>query len=817
MRLRLILLVLSLLVFLSVSTGGYLYYYSLKEAAFKDAERQAGTRAEMIRKNISSFLSENIRPVKTLAGIKEISQALTELDEDSLTRANAVLDHFKNTLYADVCYLTDREGNTVASSNRDAPDSFVGKNFGFRPYFREAVQGAAATYLGIGTASGKRGVYHSHSVYGEAKDVPLGVVVIKASIELIEKELSLDDDESILVTDSWGVVFISSRKDWLYHSLRKLSHEEISQIAASLQFGEGPWNWTGLEIKGDKYAADGSGNEYLIHQTALDNYPGWNIIHLQNFRTISKRVSEPLVRITGEIVLILCFFVGMSVFILYRKASHEIIRRKEIENALRKSKERYRTIYHNTPAMLHSINNKGQLVNVSDHWLEVLGYEPGEVIGQQLTRFLTEDSRQYAMDIVAHEFFKTGFCRDVAYQFVKKSGETIDVLLSAFGERDEAGQVIRSLAVSIDVTERKRDEEALKLAKEELSRYSKDLERQVRKRTEEIMSILKYTPDVVYIKDREGRYLLVNSQYESLFGVKNEEIRGKTDYEIHSEELADLLRSSDLQVVSEGRSCQVEEQIPQDDGIHTYLSVKFPIYDESDTASGVGGISTDITQVKKTQDQLRRLSGSIMASHEKERAAIARELHDELGQVLTALRMDSVWILKRLNETDPKAAERVLTMCSLIDKTIEDVRGIAIRLRPGVLDDLGLVDALEWFAADFERRTEITCVFEHTDVPMVIEDMIATAAYRIAQESLTNVMRHASASRADVVLKAQDSALILTVTDNGRGFDTSALAEVKGLGVAGMRERASLVGGILEVESMTGEGTRVCFRLKIDV
>jgi PAS domain S-box-containing protein len=320
---------------------------------------------------------------------------------------------------------------------------------------------------------------------------------------------------------------------------------------------------------------------------------------------------------------------------------------------------------------------------------------------------------------------------------------------------------------------------------------------------------------VVYIKDKAGRFTLVNTRYEELFNVRNAEIRGKTDYDILPQKLADQFRASDLQVLKELRSLQVEEHIQQSDGLHTYLAVKFPIYDESGAISGVCGILNDITAVKKAQTQLRRLSGSIMDNQEKERSAIARELHDELGQVLTALRMDSVWMYERLKQADPKASERALTMCRLIDKNIEDVRGMAFRLRPGVLDDLGLVDALEWYTADFERRTEIACVFEHKDVAS-FSDGISTAAYRIAQEALTNVARHASANHVEVVLKTHDGLLTLAVVDDGQGFESQQLSESEGLGVAGMRERATLVGGALEVHSEPKKGTRVYFKVPID-
>ena len=712
MKLRLILLVLSLLAFLSASTGGYLYYSSIKESAFKEAERQAVARVQTIKKNLSSYLSENRKPVRALAGMKELRQVLIQpTDLKAMVNANAVLDHFNKTLDTEVCYLMTREGDTIASSNRNARDSFVGKNFDFRPYFKEAISGKPATYLALGTTSGRRGAYYSHPIPGEKPGTFAGVVVIKASIEQVEKELVAASDEIVLVADPQGIIFISNRKNWLYHSLNELTPEQKSGIEDSIQFGHGPWVWTGLKIKSDKYAFDNSGNEYLMHRLALDNYSGWKIIRLRSLKAISKTVSDPLFRIAGPLILTLCVLIGLSVFFLYRKASVEIRMRQSAEKALRESEARYRRLYHHTPAMLHSIDTNGRIVSVSDYWSEVMGYRRDDVIGRRLTAFFSEESRRYAEEKVFPEFFKTGFIQDVPYQFIKKDGQAIDVLLSAIADRDEQGQIIRTLAVSIDVTERQRAEEALTLAKEELSRYSRDLERQVQSRTQEIHG--------------------------------------------------------------------------------------------------------NITALKKAQDQLRRLSAGIMASQEKERSAIARELHDELGQVLTALRMDSVWMQKRLKGLDTKASERASAMCQLIDKNIEDVRGMAFRLRPGVLDDLGLVDALDWYTTDFERRTEITCVFEYDKVPPLSET-VATAAYRITQEAMTNVARHAFAARVEVVLKARNSTLTLAVVDDGRGFNPPELSDSEGLGVAGMRERASLVGGTLEVHSQPDKGCRVLFEVPID-
>ncbi|MGD8650364.1 MAG: PAS domain-containing protein, partial [Desulfobacterales bacterium] len=721
MKLRIILVVLSLLAFLSASTGGYLYYSSLKESALREAERQADLRLRTIKKNLTIFLAENVKPVKTLAGMETVRLALTLPDIQNLPAADATLDHFKSTLAADVCYLMNADGQTIASTNRDAPDSFVGQNFAFRPYFKQAILGRPSTYLALGTTSGKRGAYYSHPVFAQNGSGPVGIVVIKASIELIESQLGRELDEIVLVNDPHGVIFISNRNEWLYHLLWEYNEKNIPLIKKSRQFGPGPWKWTGLIFRGD-YIVDPDGDEYQIHVAELGlNYPGWNVVHLRKLEAITQTVIDPLIKTTGPIVLALSVLIGIAVFFLYRQASIEIRQRRLAQDALRESESRYRSLYHNTPAMLHSIDPEGRLVSVSDYWVEVMGYSRREVIGRKLTDFFTEESRQIAESKTIPRFFDTGFLQDVPYQFIKKSGEKIDVLVSAIADRNANGNIVRSLAVSIDVTLRNRAEAALKQAKEELSIHSQDLERLVRLQTAEITSILTYTPAVVYIKDRTGRYTLVNKRYEELFNIRNAEVRGKTDYDMFSKPIADRFRTSDERVLRESRSLQAEEYIQQPDGMHTYLAVKFPIYDDKGAISGVCGILNDITAVKKAQTQLRRLSGSIMTNQEKERSAIARELHDELGQVLTALRMDSVWMHERLKNSDPKAAERARTMCHLIDKNIEDVRGMAFRLRPGVLDDLGLVDALEWYTADFERRTEIACVFEHDKVPRLSE------------------------------------------------------------------------------------------------
>jgi PAS domain S-box-containing protein len=875
MRLRLIMLVLSLLAFMSAAGGGLLYYLSLREAAFQEARAQAATRAASLHQAVAFQLTENVRAARTLAGLGALGRFLDNGQEAELEAVNRLLDHHAAALGVEVCYLIGARGVVLASSNRQTPESFVGQDFGFRPYFREALQENPAVYAALGAATGRRGIYSSHPVYGLSPSQPLGVVVVKASVDRIERSLALPEDEHLLVADSHGIVFISSRPDWLLHATRALSAAEKNELVATRQFGLGPWPLVDLtrEGPGGTLAVHG-GEVFLATGMPLGTFPGWQMIHLQNRQAVARSLADPFRRIVGPAILLLCFLVSGAVLIFYRMASREIRRRMAAEDSMRVSEARYRFIYHNAPAMLHSIDASGRLVNVSDHWLQALGYAREEVIGQPLTEFMSPASADYARREAIPQFFRKGGATDVPYRLLRKGGEPMDVLLSSIAERDAAGHIVRSLSVSIDVTERRRMEQALEQAKEDLSRYSRDLERQVKQRTQEITSILTYTPSAVSITDVEGRYLLVNPRYEALFGVQREVIRGRRMGDVIPAPLASEFQASDRRVLEMRQPVQVEHEIPQDGQMRTFLSVKFPVYDDAGAISGVGAISTDITPLKQAQEQLRRLSACVITSQEAERAAIARELHDELGQVLTALSMEAAWLLqriqgaagaalesleamgrlmgeapsmaaqepqgtrpahgrldgierlladlrgesaalrRRLEATTAALRERVEAIGVMIDSTIEEVRGIAIRLRPGILDKLGLADALEWFTAEFERRAGIPCVLERDPLPP-LSNLVATAAYRITQESLTNVARHAGASRVEVTLKIVGSALELSILDNGRGFDRARFTEADALGLVGMQERAAIVGGELTIDTQPGRGTRVCFRLPV--
>jgi signal transduction histidine kinase len=214
-------------------------------------------------------------------------------------------------------------------------------------------------------------------------------------------------------------------------------------------------------------------------------------------------------------------------------------------------------------------------------------------------------------------------------------------------------------------------------------------------------------------------------------------------------------------------------------------------------------------RVRERTEQLRALTLRLESLREEERMHIAREVHDELGGALTAIKMDISRLKSALEKTQPELREKLNSLLELVDASVQTVRRIATELRPALLDDFGLVAAIEWQLQEFGRRTGIECVAQLALEPAALDPAAATAIFRVLQEALTNVARHAQASQVHVSLREEGGNVILLVADNGRGFDREAAHRTPSLGLMGMRERAFAIGGGLEIESQVGQGSTV--------
>jgi len=211
--------------------------------------------------------------------------------------------------------------------------------------------------------------------------------------------------------------------------------------------------------------------------------------------------------------------------------------------------------------------------------------------------------------------------------------------------------------------------------------------------------------------------------------------------------------------------------------------------------------------LKNSRNELRALAAHLLSARENERALIARELHDEFGQALTSLHLGLAWISRKLTPGQRPLEEKVKSLSTITTSLIRSVKDIASELRPGVLDELGLVKTLKSEAREFEGHTGIQCRFKTNAAKAKFDRSVAVAIFRIVQAALTNVARHAHASRARIALMKRKNGLILTVTDNGKGFSRKLIHEHDSLGITGMRERAVALGGTFTLGGSGSKGT----------
>lgn len=206
-------------------------------------------------------------------------------------------------------------------------------------------------------------------------------------------------------------------------------------------------------------------------------------------------------------------------------------------------------------------------------------------------------------------------------------------------------------------------------------------------------------------------------------------------------------------------------------------------------------------------EQLRHLAAHLNNVREEEQLRIAREIHDELGQMLTSIKMDISLADKKMEQSVPEAKEYLRQSMEIVDDLVKAIRRIASELRPAILDDLGLVAALEWQSREFEKLHKISCTFSSPSPDIQPSTNLVNGLYRIYQEALTNIARHAGASQVTSMIRRQGAEIILTVSDNGKGFNTEEAKNKKTLGLLGMKERALMMNGSLEIDSSPGRGT----------
>jgi PAS domain S-box-containing protein len=339
-----------------------------------------------------------------------------------------------------------------------------------------------------------------------------------------------------------------------------------------------------------------------------------------------------------------------------------------------------------------------------------------------------------------------------------------------------------------------------------------------RKRAEEglraserrFLAFVNNTAVVAWIKDQEFRYVFINRTFEEQLGLTPAKILGKTDFDLWPENVAEEFRRNDEAVFRSGTMLQIYESIPNVDGKLRYYRVfKFQFRDASERRF-VGGIAVDITERMEAEEALRRLPQRIVEAEEQERRRVARELHDSVSQLLSSARFRLQAIA---SEAGPTIAGDLEKTIDLLRRALQEVRIISHNLLPSELDDLGLIPAIRSACDDLKERTGIRTKVRCSKIQERLPKEVELTCYRILQEALSNVEKHANASLVELTLSQKNSLLHMRIRDNGKGMSGPRAVRRKekksGLGLLTMRERAAVVGGTLVVKSMPRAGTEI--------
>ena len=473
------------------------------------------------------------------------------------------------------------------------------------------------------------------------------------------------------------------------------------------------------------------------------------------------------------------------------------------EDSLRESEERFRLMVDSAPVMLWLSGPDGRFSFFNKQWLEFTGRRLEDELGYGWMAGLDDEDRDkhwhlYATSVHARQIFETEFRlrrADGSFRWILNQG-----VPRYTPERRFTGYI----GSCFDITERKETELALARFRE----------------------VMNHSGAAIFITDsEEGRLVDVNDtacrwlgrSYDEMLDLRAQDFEATLNLHVHDtwSETAEELRWKTRRAVE--RPHLFKETFHRRRDGSTFPVEILVSRKEFQNQEYLLVVARDVTErkraessLKESEGKLRQLTRHLHEVREEERKRIAREIHDELGQTLTALKLDLSWSAGRVDSQE--MAER---MSNLVDHAIATVQRISADLRPQVLDDLGLIAALEWHAQQFTKPIGIECHFHSEVESVVLSPERATHVFRIFQETLTNVARHAEATRVEVQLSKTDGCLVLKVEDNGKGVSNEEIARANSFGLMGMHERARLCEGELQIDGTPGEGTRITVTLPV--
>jgi PAS domain S-box-containing protein len=486
--------------------------------------------------------------------------------------------------------------------------------------------------------------------------------------------------------------------------------------------------------------------------------------------------------------------------------------RGNMEQSLRQSEAKYRTLVEQIPAITYiiSLNEGVDLIYVSPQIETLLGFSPEEWRADDTEtwkRQIHPDDRERVLAEINHSF-ETGEPFTAEYRLLAKSGRVVWFRDEARVVHDQEGEFLFLQGLALDITERKQAEEAL------------------RETTHTLQTLIQASPLAIIVLDRDLKIRLWNPGAERTFGWRESEMLGRHLPYIPADQQAEAVARIKRSLAGEMQAALELRRLKKDGSLIDVQLWTAPFTDARGDHVGLMGIFADITErkraeeaLKKSERELRLLTARLLSIQEQERRRVARELHDELGQALTVLKINLVAIEERLSAKQQHLKANCEQMLSYIDTVIENVRRLSWDLSPSSLEDLGLSSALGYLVDETCRNHQMQSAVVMDEIDPLFSPETQINIYRIFQESLTNVIKHARASLVSVKVKRENGKVSFMIGDNGRGFDLKRAISRKvarrSLGLTAMNERALMAHGSLQISSRKGQGTTIMFTIPI--
>lgn len=474
----------------------------------------------------------------------------------------------------------------------------------------------------------------------------------------------------------------------------------------------------------------------------------------------------------------------------------DITERKVVMQELNKLNAEILDLYNNAPCGYHSLDNNGNILRMNNTELKWLGYSRDEIVGKlNIADIQTEDTnKKFKKNYPV--FKKTGKLDNLEMEFKRKDGSVFCVSVNSTAVYDKEGSYMYSRSSIFDITARKEAEKKLEQSSKNWS------------------DTFKAIKDHIWLLDKNG-YIIQsnNSAKESFCGACEEEVGQKCYSLMHNTKT--FIHECPFTAMHVSKKREVREQTRNG---KIYSVTVDPIYNEKNEFIGAVHIMSDITKLKEAENQMRDFAIHLQRAREEERTALSRTLHDNFGQQLTGLKMEVSSLEKKLSKiidinNHPELPEKFKSMKSILDDSVALTSKISMELRPNVLDMLGLVAAVEWLGKDFSEKSGIECEVEKKTESIEINPRYSTEVFRIMQEALTNIVRHANATKVKIILLEDVDGYTVTVIDNGRGIREEEKKSPYSLGLLGMKERAMIFKGTVEISGKTKKGTELIIKI----